>query len=415
MAYILFNIDKIKKSLTLLLLSILWLQIQAQNVYTLQLAGFCPPPAGSGSLTGNSCFDIAVSNDNANGCGALSGRTATKSDFTLSAINTQTYTFTPSGTVSNVRFVFVNANGIVITSTSGGNNGNNISAAVMGTVNYNTNLNTLAAGTTATTALTAMVYAVYNINAVNDNNPANDRSVKLTVQVKDCACCGAYSFDSDATNQPTTNPKTWLTFMCHNLGADQSLDPNTYVVGNADGSGGTLGYLYQWGRNSDGHELRNSTFNNSSPTLPASNVFWSGWPGTNVSFWGDGTTNLIRNVPKSAYDPCPAGFKVPSIYQWGSIFSGGVNLNLLAASSATANTWTYISGQGFKVGNSLFLPLAGRRSNLAGTISGVGTTGYYWSSSLTSGGRNLSLVSSGFQNNTFGVKPLGYSVRCVAE
>lgn len=421
MAYILFNIDKIQKSLTLVLLSILWLQIQAQNVYTLQPAGFCPPPAGSGTLTGNTCFDVAVSNDNANGCGALSGRTATKSDFTQSATNTQTYTFTPSGTVSNVRFVFVNTNGNVVLGTSGGNSGNNISTAVTGIVNYNTNLNTLATGTTTSTALTADIYAVYNINATNDNNPTNDRIVKLTVQVKDCACCGAYSFVSDAASQPSTNPKTWLSFMCHNLGADQSLDPFTYVVGNADGSGGTLGYLYQWGRPADGHQLRNSptTATLSTTDAPGHNKFiipsTGNWrnPASNV-LWGDGTSN--RNMAKKPNDPCPAGYKVPSALQWGSIAWGGSSWTSQFYATMTANTYTLISGQGVKIGNNLFLPFAGYRDWTNAAVGTVGTFGQYWSSTVS--GANAQKFEI---NNTVGtvmqglLRGQGASVRCVAE
>lgn len=400
---------KIHQFWALAFLSLICLQAQAQNVYVLQPAGFCPPTAGAGTLSGNSCFDIALGNDNANGCGALSGRTSQQANFTLPATHTQTYTFTPSGTVSNVRFVHVNNNGIVITSTSGGNSGNNISTAVTGTVYYNTNLNTLAAGTTAATALTATIYAVYNNNAVNDNNPANDRSVKLTVQVKDCACCGAYSFVSDAANQPSTNPKTWLTFMCHNLGADQSLDPNTYVVGNADGSGGTLGYLYQWGRNSDGHQLRNSAVS-FGPTTPTTN-FLTGWSPSSTA-WGDGTSN--RNVPKSANDPCPAGYKVPSILQWGSIFRGGATSSAVNVSTATANTWTLISN-GFKVGDNLYLPRAGDRDG-AGVVADVGTVAKYWTTS-PSGANHLMLFisNSTIYLTTGGVNRLGYSVRCVAE
>lgn len=400
---------KIHQFLALGFLSLMCLQVQAQNVYVLQPAGFCPPTAGAGTLSGNSCFDIALGNDNANGCGALSGRTSQQANFTLPATHTQTYTFTPSGTVSNVRFVRVNTNGNVVLSTSGGNSGNNISTAVTGTVNFNPALNALAAGTTATTALTASIYAVYNNNAVNDNNPANDRSVKLNVQVKDCACCGAQSFVSDVSNQPSTNPKTWLTFMCHNLGADQSLDPNTYVVGNADGSGGTLGYIYQWGRTSDGHQLRNSAVSSGS-TTPSAN-FLTGWSPSSTA-WGDGTSN--RNVPKGVDDPCPAGYKVPSILQWSSLFRGGTGSGL-NASAATANTWTLI-GNGFKIGDNLYLPRAGSKDG-AGALNNVGTRGSYWATSPNgSGGHEMLFISNSTVHITSGANNVvGNPIRCVAE
>ena len=98
-------------------------------------------PAGTGSFSGKTCFDIALSNDDINSCGPLSGRVANQSNFTNAATHTQSYTFTPSGTVSNVRFVYVNTNGTPIIAISGDNTANSISTAVVATVNYSTALN----------------------------------------------------------------------------------------------------------------------------------------------------------------------------------------------------------------------------------------------------------------------------------
>ena len=103
-----------------------------------------PPPTnpiGLGSFSGKTCFDIALSNDDTNSCGPLSGRVANQSNFTNAATHTQSYTFTPSGTVSNVRFVYVNTNGTPIIAISGDNTANSISTAVVATVNYSTALN----------------------------------------------------------------------------------------------------------------------------------------------------------------------------------------------------------------------------------------------------------------------------------
>jgi len=102
-------------------------------------------PAGTGTLTGKSCFDVVETN-NGGDCGTLASRASQKANFALTATNTQTYTFNPSGTVSNVRFVYVNTNGSVIQSLTGGNPGNNISTSVNATVVYFSNLNAAAAG-----------------------------------------------------------------------------------------------------------------------------------------------------------------------------------------------------------------------------------------------------------------------------
>ncbi|MDR1763855.1 MAG: PKD domain-containing protein [Dysgonamonadaceae bacterium] len=68
-------------------------------------------PTGTGSFAGRTCFDVAQTNDGGD-CGALASRQAetlsangARADFSQTITNTQTYTFTPSGTVSNVRFM----------------------------------------------------------------------------------------------------------------------------------------------------------------------------------------------------------------------------------------------------------------------------------------------------------------------
>jgi hypothetical protein len=232
---------------------------------------------GSGSLTGKTCFDVAISNDNANGCGALSGRTEQKADFTLSATNTQTYTFTPFYPVSNVRFVYVNTNGTAITTIAGGNSGNNISTAVAATVTYANTLNTAATGLSSSNAIKSDIYVVYNNSA---DNTGTDLQIKLTVSIKDCACCGAFV----ATG-------VYKVFLCHNLGADTSLDPNVPVVG-------LQGAYIQWGQrgpNITGDssvDWQNATITSNfgaAPTATNANLnnmgIWSSTPAANGS-WG---------------------------------------------------------------------------------------------------------------------------------
>lgn len=142
-------------------------------------------PVGAGSFVGKTCFDVASSNDNENGCGALTLRTINQADFTQTSTNTQTYVFTPSGTVSNVRFIAYNVNGEILQSITGGNSGNNITTPVTATVNYFTNINPSAVGLTSSDALSATIYVVYNDGATNNGT---DRQLQLVANVKDCAC-----------------------------------------------------------------------------------------------------------------------------------------------------------------------------------------------------------------------------------
>ena len=121
-----------------------------------------------------------------------------------------------------------------------------------------------------------------------------------------------------------TKDGTWMNYMCHNLGADTNLDPMSFVVGNPDGSGGTLGWLFQWGRPADGHQLRNSTAGT------GANQYDPNWSSGN---WND--------ILKTANDPCPEGWKVPDPLNWDAI---------------PPLSWTGKENNGIKINNYLFLP-----------------------------------------------------------
>jgi uncharacterized protein (TIGR02145 family) len=406
---------------------------------------------GGGSLSGRTCFDIALSNDNANNCGALTARTPRKADFTLAAINTQTYTFTPTGTVSNIRFYYINTTGNAVTAMSGGNTGNNISVPVQAIVNYNTSNNSLALGLTATTALKTDIYVVYNINPINNNTPADDRLLKITANVKDCMCCGAWSYVLEPY-VPTIKPalpktKVWLDFMCYNLGAETSTaDPFSY------NAGATNGDKYQWGRAKDGHQLANAPyFNGTSTTVtPNNNIFYSSNGGSptdwvapviinNINYensilsgqrWGRIFSKNIINLdvvspPKGLNDPCPSGYKVPSYFQFISLLTGLGEMQFTATADQTtwANTWVW-TGNGYKVGSSLYLPAAGARVYNSGLVE-VGVSGRYWSSTPVNTDNVLyyrnayQLRFYDTQINPFEAsnyeRSCGLSVRCVAE
>jgi hypothetical protein len=295
---------------------------------------------GYGSFGGKTCFDVALGNDNTNSCGSLSGRTAQKADFTLAATNTQSYTFKPSGTVSNVRFSFVNTNGSPITAISGGNTGNSITTNVVATVNFSNTLNTAAAGLTNANALKGDIYVIYNDGATNNGT---DRQLKVSVSIKDCACCGAYISATE-----------WKEFLCHNLGADTSLDPNVPVQA-------IHGDYYQWGRNTPV----------ATAYTPAGAI--TGW---NTTIAPIGSWNHFSKTP---YDPCPVGYTVPSKDQWWEMrFNNSFSL--------TGTTWTDNNtnfGNAVHIGpdsstKTLTLPATGYRFSNNGGLFQRAEYGYYW-------------------------------------
>ncbi|MDR1764383.1 MAG: fibrobacter succinogenes major paralogous domain-containing protein, partial [Dysgonamonadaceae bacterium] len=373
-------------------------------------------PTGAGALSGRVCFDVAQSNDGGD-CGGLAGRQAEtltanggRADFTNSVTNTQTYTYTPSGTVSNVRFVCVEASaytGKIIESVTGGNAGNSISSAVACTVVYKSGLNDDAKGKTTADALTVDIYAIYNDGATNNGT---DKAVKLTVSIKDCACCGAY-----------TTSGTWLNFMCYNLGADptiatpaaqQAATPTTTWT-NSDGvtTSRVYGNYYQWGNNlalaSTGTD--NNWVNATTTTAGTPGYFNSSYNNA----WGN-------SGAKTANDPCPAGWRVPSITQWQSLANGNTSsfsLNTTGVVTTSTNKWTWKAAttKGVQIGNFLFLPVAGYRKSVS-SVSIQGTAGYYWSRTPNgTGAYRLYFASTVVYPADNSYRYYGLPVRCVEE
>ncbi|NDV96385.1 hypothetical protein D0T84_15890 [Dysgonomonas sp. 521] len=326
---------------------------------------------GTGTFSGKMCFDIAFSNDRENGCAPVTSRTPQKTDFsknnpvtdtqdpasgiTAPYTGVQVYTFKPAANVSNVRFLYIDPSGQVIDDMqpNADYSGNFTSSSeCKATVTYKSSLNEDLKGKTQKTPLKAELYVVFNNKS---NNTGTDVMLKLEVRLQDCACCGAATVDGG-----------WLTFMCHNLGVDPSLDPftpNAALIGN----------YYQWGQN---------------------DTNWVSGRKGSAKAWGDGTANL--NQSKGSKDPCPPGWKIPSQKQWGAIFRGGTTNG--APSAATANTWTKVgtfvlnSASGYMVGGSLFLPNGGNRQS-ASKYDHIGTYGNYWSSTFISSTYAYSLQS----------------------
>jgi uncharacterized protein (TIGR02145 family) len=195
------------------------------------------------------------------------------------------------------------------------------------------------------------------------------------------------------------NPKTGRTWMDRNLGATRAATSSTDAA--------SYGDLYQWGRGTDGHQIRTS---GTTPTLSTTDQ-----PG-NDNFilavelpydWRSTKNDNLWQGVAGVNNPCPSGYRIPTEAEW----------------EAERLSWSDNSSIG-AFASPLKLPIAGVRNESSGSLYNVGSVGYYWSSTVI-GYFWSSTVSdtyahrlyfgSSFANLLTLDRAYGLSVRCIKD
>jgi uncharacterized protein (TIGR02145 family) len=202
---------------------------------------------------------------------------------------------------------------------------------------------------------------------------------------------GTIHCQGDSTEiKEVINPSTGKTWMDRNLGASRVAISSTDSLAYGD--------LYQWGRFADGHQCRNSATTTviSSSDQPGHGDFitaktipydWRNPSNTNLWQWVNGVNN-----------PCPSGYRVP---REAELNAERLNWNSDNPAGAFASP--------------LKLPVAGYRQFSNGMILGVGGSGNYWSSTVsTTNTRSLFVSNIGTIMN-FSFRSSGFSVRCIKD
>ncbi len=203
-------------------------------------------------------------------------------------------------------------------------------------------------------------------------------------------------------------------FMDRNLGAT-SVEPQ---------NSNTYGLLYQWGRKDP---FVNSRYYNAGQDLPVSGAAISkitisppidttiahptffycpgnGLPyNNNGGLWG----GYPDGVKKTIFDPCPAGWRVPSFMKSNTHESPWSGID------AFARSWNY---NGYAFSGFGFWPASGARLYSSGNLSDVGSKGEYWSASrYGDGASTFTFNSSSVYLDRNYYRTSGYAVRCVRE
>jgi uncharacterized protein (TIGR02145 family) len=289
---------------------------------------------------------------------------------TVSVSNITTYTASSGGSITSSGGADITARGVVW------GNSQNPTVSLSTKTSNGTGTGSFTSSITGLSASTTYYVRAY---ATNSAGTAYGNQVSFTTT--------AASTVSTVTSH---TGKVWL---------DRNLGASRVATYSADAQ--AYGDLFQWGRDSDGHEKRTSQ---TTTTLSSSNTPGHGKfiivdrVSTNHDWRSSQNNNLWQGV-NGINNPCPEGFRIPTAAEW----------------DAECASW-FVKNKSGAIASPLKLPVAGERFFSNGSIYYAGSNGLYWSSTVAASVSACRLYFDSEVANTYcGSRSYGFSVRCIKD
>ena len=204
----------------------------------------------------------------------------------------------------------------------------------------------------------------------------------------------AYKSEADAI-PIVTNPITKRIWMDRNLGAVQvAIGPRDQL---------SFGSLYQWGRYSDGHQLRDSDTTRAIAYVhdAINNHEWKGKfilenEALVTGDWMDPQHHTLWQGINGINNVCPDGFRIPSESEWEDERKSWTSNDLAGA---------FLSP--------LKLTQGGNKYSADGAVTSIGFLGGYWSSTTDEAAAKLLIIYSSNAYIISDSRSYGHSVRCI--
>ena len=181
--------------------------------------------------------------------------------------------------------------------------------------------------------------------------------------------------------------KIW---MDRNLGAARVAQSSTDAEAYGD--------LYQWGRDTDGHQIRTSetTSTLSNSDTPGHGNFIT--VGVSPMDWRSPQNDNLWQGVNGINNPCPPGYRLPTEAEW----------------DAELESWSSPDAVG-AFASPLKLPMAGYRFRSTASLQNIGNNGWYRSSTVVGSGSSILNFTSGHAYTQNSARADGMSVRCIKD